>query len=99
MSQADLQYEALVEEILLRGTWDTGMDVRAKWKDGSPAYSKSIIGHSLRFDNKEVTINTTKEVKWRAAILEALMWIWQMKSNTTMYHLTTKWLFGGNRAQ
>lgn len=80
-TQADKQYGELLEKVLLQGVSDKGMDVRTKWKDGTPAHSKSIIGHSFRFDNSEPTILTSKEVKWEAAIKEALIWIWQMKSN------------------
>lgn len=81
MARADVLYNELIEKVLANGVWDKGMGVRTKWKDGSSAYSKSIIGHSLQFDNKEVPILTGKEVKWKAAIQEAVIWIWQMKSN------------------
>lgn len=81
MTQADVLYNELVEEVIVNGIWDTGMDVRAKWKDGTPAHSKSLIGHSFRFDNTEVPILTNKEVKWQAAIKEGPFWIWRDKSN------------------
>ena len=81
MGQADKYYNAIVEEVLMNGVWDKGMNVRTKWKDGTPAYSKSVIGRSLRFDNSELPILTSKEVKWEAAIKEAPIWIWQKKSN------------------
>lgn len=81
MGQADNLYNELVQEILLNGTWDKGMKVRASWKDGTPAYCKSAIGHSLRFDNSELPILTGKEVKWIAAITECYKWIWRDKSN------------------
>lgn len=81
MGQADNQYNSLVEEVLLNGVWDKGMSVRPKWKDGTPAYSKSIIGRSLRFDNSELPILTSKEVKGLMAITEAYEWIWRDKSN------------------
>ena len=81
MGQADNLYNELVQEILLNGTWDKGMKVRTKWKDGTSAYSKSVIGRSLRFDNSELPILTGKEVKWIAAITEGYKWIWRDKSN------------------
>lgn len=81
MSQADTQYNALIQHVLTDGVWDTGMNVRPKWEDGTPAYSKSVIGRSFRFDNSEVPILTSKKVMWQAAVKEAVIWIWQMKSN------------------
>jgi thymidylate synthase len=81
MTKADQYYNELIQDILMKGTWDKGMNVRPKWNDGTPAYSKSVIGHSLRFDNKEIPILSSKEVKWKMAIAEAFIWIWQMKSN------------------
>lgn len=80
MSSADIQYNKLVEEIIVNGYWDKDQQVRTKWDDGSPAYTKSVIGAQLKFDNSEVPILTTKEVKWQAAIKE-MLWIWQKKSN------------------
>jgi len=80
LTQADKQYNEIVQDILEDGVWDKGMKVRPKWADGTPAYSKSIIGRSLRFDNCEVPILTTKRVAWKSAIKE-LLWIWQKKSN------------------
>lgn len=81
MSKTDILYNGMIEDVIINGVWDKGMEVRPHWKDGTPAYSKSIIGRSLRFDNSEVPILTSKEVKWKAAIVEAPIWIWQMKSN------------------
>lgn len=80
MSIADIQYNQLVSNVLKNGVWDKDQKVRTKWKDGTPAYTKSIIGAQLKFDNSEVPILTTKEVKWEAAIKE-ILWIWQQKSN------------------
>ncbi|AEO93386.1 gp124 [Bacillus phage G] len=80
MSNADIQYNKLVSNILLNGLWDKDQEVRTRWKDGTSAYSKSIIGAQFKFDNSEVPILTTKEVKWEAAIKE-ILWIWKQKSN------------------
>lgn len=80
MSQADIYYKELVSHIINNGYSDIGENVRTKWKDGTPAHTLSSIGHSLRFDNSEVPILTTKKVAWKTAIKE-LLWIWQMKSN------------------
>ncbi|WP_099301781.1 thymidylate synthase [Bacillus sp. Marseille-P3800] len=79
MGIADIQYNKIVQDIIDWG-YDEYGDVRAKWKDGTPAYTKSIIGQQMRFDNTELPILTTKRVAWKTAIKE-LLWIWQMKSN------------------
>lgn len=80
MSQADAQYKRIIETIHRVGVWDKNQNVRTKWADGLPAYTKSWIGQSMIFDNSEVPILTTKRVAWKTSIKE-LLWIWQMKSN------------------
>ncbi|MGZ9868267.1 thymidylate synthase [Priestia endophytica] len=80
MSLADIQYNNLINDILTNGEWDKDQNVRTKWKDGTPAYTKSVIGRQMRFDNSEVPILTSKFVAWKTAIKE-LLWIWQKKSN------------------
>ncbi len=80
MSQYDVIYNETIQEILDHGTWDKDQQVRTKWEDGSPAYTKSIINKQIKFDNSEVPILTTKRVAWKTAIKE-LLWIWQHKDN------------------
>jgi len=81
MGKADLEFNRVVEKILNSGYSDKGMNVRGKYEtDGKPAHTLSVIGESMRFDNKEVPILTTKWVAWKTAIRE-LLWIWQKKSN------------------
>lgn len=78
MSQADIQYNAIVEKILNEGYSDKGQNVRTKYVDGTPAYTKSLIGIQFRFDGKEVPILTTKKVAWKTAIKEMLLfWVHQ----------------------
>jgi thymidylate synthase len=80
ISQADAQYNRVIDTILRVGYWDTDQKVRTVWADGTPAHTISWIGQSMIFDNSEVPILTTKKVAWKTAIKE-LLWIWQMKSN------------------
>lgn len=80
MNQADVQYGKIVKEIIENGYNDFDEKVRTVWLDGTPAHTLSSIGHSMRFDNTQVPILTTKKVAWLTAIKE-LLWIWQMKSN------------------
>lgn len=82
MTQFDTHYNNLIKEIIHTGYTDEGEAVRTVWdSDGTPAHTKSVIGHSFRFDNSEVPILTTKRVAWKTAIKE-LLWIWQQKSNS-----------------
>lgn len=80
MSQADIQYKEIIETILDKGYSDENEKVRTVWDDGTPAHTVSYIGQSMRFDNLEIPILTSKKVAWKWAIKE-LLWIWQMKSN------------------
>lgn len=80
MNQADTQYRKIIETILNHGYSDEEERVRTVWADGTPAHAISYIGQSMRFDNSEVPILTTKRVAWKTAIKE-LLWIWQKKSN------------------
>lgn len=79
MSQADIQYNAIIKDIIENGKWDK--EARPKWTDRTPAYTKSIINKKMEFDNsKEIPLLTTKRVPLKDPIIE-LFWIWQKKSN------------------
>lgn len=80
MSKADIIYNQLVKDILDHGLWDTDQDVRTRWEDGQPAYTKGVMDRDLFFDNREVPILTSKKVAWKTAIRE-ILWIWQAKDN------------------
>jgi thymidylate synthase len=80
MSQFDVIYNDIIKEIINNGLWDKDQQVRTKWADGTPAYTKSIINKQIKLDNSEVPILTTKKVAWKTAIKE-LLWIWQQKDN------------------
>jgi thymidylate synthase len=80
LSQFDIIYNDIIQDIIDNGAWDKDRNVRTKWIDGTPAYTKSIINKQIKLDNTEVPILTTKKVAWKTAIKE-LLWIWQMKDN------------------
>lgn len=80
MSKVDLIYNSLIKEINENGIWDKDENVRTKYIDGSPAYTKSIIGKQVIFEADDIPLITTKHVAWRSAIAEA-WWIWFMRSN------------------
>jgi thymidylate synthase len=80
MSKYDVIYNDIINEIINNGTWDKDQQVRTRWVDDTPAYTKSIINKQIKLDNSEVPILTTKKVAWKTSIKE-LLWIWQLKDN------------------
>lgn len=84
MSKFDIQYSQLVKEIIEEGIWDKDQNVRTKWIDGSPAYTKSLISKQLKIDTSEVPILTTKRVAWKSAIHE-LIWFYIKRTSDVSY--------------
>jgi len=81
MSRADSIFLANCRDILDNGVWDTDMEVRPRWEDGSPAHTIKKFGLVNRYDlGKEFPILTVRRTYWKSAIDE-LLWIWQKKSN------------------
>lgn len=78
MSIADEKYKELIEDIHNNGIWDKNEDVRTVYDDGSPAYTKSIFGKQVVFEEGELPLLTTKHVGWKTAFKEMrLFWILQ----------------------
>ena len=81
MSRADELYRATCLDILENGFWDTDLDVRPKWADGTPAHTVKKFGVVNRYNLKEeFPIMTLRRTYWKSAIDE-ILWIWQKKSN------------------
>ena len=81
MSRADEIYRATCLDILENGFWDTDLEVRPKWADGTPAHTVKKFGVVNRYDLKEeFPIMTLRRTYWKSAIDE-ILWIWQKKSN------------------
>lgn len=76
----DVMYNNLVLDISKNGCWDTGEEVRTKYSDGTPAYTKSVFGRQLVIPPDVLTILTTKKVGYKSSARE-LFWIWFLKSN------------------
>ena len=75
MSYADNVFIDNVRDILENGTWDTGMDVRPKWADGTPAHTISRFCVVNRYDlSKEFPIITLRRTYLKTAVKE-LLWI------------------------
>ena len=81
MSRADELYRATCLDILENGFWDTELDVRPRWADGTPAHTVKKFGVVNRYNLKEeFPIMTLRRTYWKSAIDE-ILWIWQKKSN------------------
>jgi len=81
MSYADSVYIENCKRILSEGVWDTDLEVRPRWEDGTPAHTVKLFGVVNRYDlSKEFPIMTLRRTFWKSCIDE-LLWIWQKKSN------------------
>lgn len=79
MSQADKIFKDLFKEIIEEG--ELRPETRMFWKDGTPAYYKSVIGKQLVFQPKDgIPLATSKFVPKKSAIVE-MLWIWIQRSN------------------
>jgi thymidylate synthase len=81
MSYADRIFIENCRDILERGVWEKEYDVRPRWLDGTPAYTKKLFGVVNRYDlREEFPALTIRRTAVKGAI-EEILWIWQKKSN------------------
>lgn len=81
MSLADKIFIENCKDILQNGFWDTELDVRPKWEDGTLAHTVKKFAMINRYDLQgEFPILTIRKTNFQAAIDE-ILWIWQKKSN------------------
>jgi thymidylate synthase len=81
MSRADVLFVDMCRGILDHGYSTEGQAVRARWEDGSPAYTIKNFGVVNRYDlSKEFPAMTLRRTAIKSAVDEVL-WIWQKKSN------------------
>ena len=91
MSRADEIFIANCKDILENGVWDTELDVRPRWDDGTPAHTVKKFGIVNRYDlSEEFPILTLRRTFWKSAVDE-LLWIWQAKSNNVNELKTRVW--------
>ncbi|MBQ9606479.1 MAG: thymidylate synthase [Lachnospiraceae bacterium] len=80
MSQADVIFKRMCEDILENGTDNKGEEIRPRWDDGEPAYTLARFGVVNRYDlSKEFPALTFRKVAFKTCIDE-LLWIWQRQS-------------------
>lgn len=81
MSLADDIFIANMKDIMQNGVWDTNLEVRPKWSDGTPAHTVKKFCIVNRYNlQKEFPILTIRRTAFRSCIDE-ILWIWQKKSN------------------
>lgn len=81
MSRADEIFIQNMKDIIQNGFWDTELDVRPKWDDGTPAHTVKKFGIVNRYNLKEeLPILTIRRTAFKSC-LDELLWIWQKKSN------------------
>ena len=81
MSKADQIFINNMKDILENGFWDTDLNVRPHWEDGTPAHTvkKFCIVNEYNLQ-EELPILTIRKTAFKSCIDE-LLWIWQKKSN------------------
>ena len=81
MSRADEIFAQNMTDIMENGFWDTELDVRPKWEDGTPAHTVKKFGIINRYNlQEEFPILTMRRTAFKSCVDE-LLWIWQKKSN------------------
>ena len=81
MSYADQVFARVCRDIIDNGFWDTELQVRPRWADGTPAHTVKQFGVVNRYDlRKEFPIMTLRRTYFKSCVDE-LLWIWQKKSN------------------
>lgn len=81
MSKADQIFIQNCTDIIENGFWDTELDVRPRWLDGTPAHTVKKFGIVNRYNlQEEFPILTLRRTAFKSAIDE-ILWIWQKKSN------------------
>ena len=73
MSKLDTIYKDIVETIVHEGEWNDDQEVRARYKDGTPAYTKSIFGYQYKIKPEDgLAIITSRPVPVRTAYNEVM---------------------------
>ncbi len=81
MSKADVLFVNMCQKILKEGFSTEGANVRARWEDGSPAYTIKTFGVVNRYDlQEEFPALTLRRTAIKSA-MDEILWIWQRKSN------------------
>lgn len=81
MAHVDLRFKGMITKILTGGVSTEGHDIRAKWEDGSNAYTYKAFAMVNKYDlSIEFPALTLRPIAFRSCIDE-ILWIWKKKSN------------------
>ena len=81
MSKADQIFVENMKDIMENGFWDTDLEVRPHWEDGTPAHTVKKFCIVNRYNlQEEFPIMTIRRTAFKSCIHE-ILWIWQKKSN------------------
>lgn len=81
MSKADQIFIENMKDIMENGFWDTDLDVRPHWEDGTKAHTVKKFCIVNRYNlQEELPILTIRKTAFKSC-LDELLWIWQKKSN------------------
>ena len=81
MSKADQIFINNMKDIMENGFWDTNLNVRPHWEDGTPAHTVKKLCIVNRYNlQEELPILTIRRTAFKSC-LDELLWIWQKKSN------------------
>lgn len=83
MKTFDEIYKDIVLDIIYNGKDQKG-NVRAKYADGTPAYTRYIHGVNFVISPNDLPILKSKRVAWKTALVE-MQWIWQEMSNNVAW--------------
>lgn len=81
MSYADEVFISNCKDILTNGTWDTHLNIRPYWADGTPAHTIKKFGIVNRYNLQEEFPMITLRKQFLKSAIDELLWIWQNKSN------------------
>ena len=97
MSKADNLFKNMCRDIIDNGNSTEGQIVRARWEDGTPAYTIKRFGVVNRYDlAEEFPAITLRKTAVKTAVDE-MLWIWQRKSNNIRDlkgHIWDEWVQG-----
>ena len=81
MSRADVIFVENMKDILENGMSTEGLGNRAKWDDGSEAWTKKVFGRCNRYKvTEEFPALTLRKTALKSA-MDEILWIYQKKSN------------------
>jgi len=81
MSRADEIFIKTCRDIIDNGHWDTDLNVRPHWEDGTPAHTVKKFCIVNRYNlQEEFPIISLRRTAFKSAVDE-ILWIWQKKSN------------------